>query len=67
MTHGLLKYLLLEDAHVAAHATLHISQRFYRSYLLGYQCTVSYMSNNDVNVSIGDLSLGYMLAGMGYD
>ena len=42
---------------VAAHATLHILQRFYRSYPLGYQCIVSYMSNNDANVSIGDLSL----------
>ena len=42
---------------VAAHATLHILQRFYRSYPLGYQCTASYISNNDVKVSIGELSL----------
>ena len=42
---------------VAAHATLHISKRFYRSYLPGYQYRVRFMGTNNVNVSIGALSL----------
>ena len=54
---------------VAAHATLHISGRLYRSYLVGYQCTVNHMDELGSAVtywSTSRLVYTHMIARQGY-